>query len=274
MAAGFFGGFNVTTLAKHRLTRPLALRVANRMAPGAYPSELARVRFIDEVTLGEADAGLDELVLLGAGFDSRPYRLADRLQGVRVFEVDHPATQATKRVRLRRLLAEEPAGVCFVPLDFARQELGTEMARAGHDQRAATLFIWCGVAAYLSEQAVMAVLSWVGAHTSPRTSIVFDALWASVLGDQSNYYGTRELKKYGAAIGEPLRWGIADGQVEETLARVGLRAERVLDTEALARYVTRPDGSLLGRPIGGYVLVHARVTPTPASPNSFGGGAQ
>jgi methyltransferase (TIGR00027 family) len=272
LAAGFLGGFNVTTLATHRLTRPLLLRVVNRMAPGTYASELIRVRFIDEVTLGEADTGLDELVLLGAGFDSRPYRLADRLQGVRVFEVDHPATQATKRVRLRRLLGEEPGGVRFVPVDFARQELATELARAGHDARAATLFIWCGVTAYLSEEAVMAVLSWVGAHTSSRTSIVFDAIWASVLGGQSNFYGAQELLRYAAAIGERLRWGIPDGQVDQMLARVGLRAERIPSEQALAAYVTRTDGSLLGRPVEGGVLVHARVVPRSAEAD--GGGAQ
>jgi methyltransferase (TIGR00027 family) len=259
MAAGFLGGVNVTTLAKHRLTRSLFLRVANRMVPGAYASELARVKFIDELTLREADAGLGELVLLGAGLDSRPYRLADRLQGVRVFEVDHPATQATKRERLCRLLGEEPSGVCFVPVDFARQELATELARAGHDEGAATLFIWCGVTAYLSEEAVMAVLSWVAGHTCPRTSVVFDAVWASVLGGQSNRYGARELTKYVAAIKEQLRWGITDGQVDQTLERVGLRAERVLGEEALASYVTRTDGSLLDRPSTLGVLVHARV---------------
>jgi hypothetical protein len=56
------------------------------------------------------------------------------------------------------------------------------------------------------------------------------------------------------------------------LARVGLRAERIPSEEALTGYVTRADGSLLGRPVGGIVLVHARVAPSPASPNSFGGG--
>jgi hypothetical protein len=79
LAADFLGGFNITTLAKHRLTRSLVVRRANVVLPGAYPYEIARCKFIDEVTLSEADAGLDELVLLGAGLDSRPYRLADRL---------------------------------------------------------------------------------------------------------------------------------------------------------------------------------------------------
>ena len=164
MAAGFLGGFNATTLAKHRLTRPLYLRRVNQILPGAYPFEIARCKFIDEITLSEVDAGVDEVVLLGAGLDSRPYRLADRLERLRVFEVDHPASQTTKRARLRRLLGDEPRGVRFVPVDFTRDELATEMARAGHDERAATLFIWSGVSAYLPEEAVGAAQ-----HRSVRT---------------------------------------------------------------------------------------------------------
>ncbi len=266
MAAGFLGGFNATTLAKHRLTRPLYLRRVNQILPGAYPYEIARCKFIDEVTLSEVGAGVDEVVLLGAGLDSRPYRLADRLERLRVFEVDHPASQATKRARLRRLLGDEPRGTHFVPVDFTRDKLATEMARAGHDERAATLFIWSGVSPYLPEEAVTTVLSWVGAHTSPRTSIVFDAIWASVLGGESNLYGARELLRSVDSVGEPLRWGIPDGEVDETLERFGLRAERILDDEdAVARYLTRADGSVLGRPYGFGVLLHARVVTGPGT---------
>lgn len=266
MAAGFLGGFNATTLAKHRLTRPLYLRRVNQILPGAYPYEIARCKFIDEVTLSEVGAGVDEVVLLGAGLDSRPYRLADRLERLPVFEVDHPASQATKRARLRRLLGDEPRGPRFVPVDFTRDELATEMARAGHDERAATLFIWSGVSPYLPEEAVTTVLSWVGAHTSPRTSIVFDAIWASVLGGESNLYGARELLRSVDSVGEPLRWGIPDGEVDETLERFGLRAERILDDEdAVARYLTRADGSVLGRPYGFGVLLHARVVTGPGT---------
>lgn len=266
MAAGFLGGFNATTLAKRRLTRPLYLRRANQLLPGAYPFEIARCRFIDEVTLSEVDAGVEEVVLLGAGLDSRPYRFADRLEGLRVFEVDHPASQATKRTRLRRLLGDEPRGVRFVPVDFTRDELATEMARAGHKERAATLFIWSGVCAYLPEEAVAAVLSWVGAHASPRTSIVFDAIWASVLGGGSDLYGASELLATVDRVGEPLRWGIPDGKADETLERFGLRAERILDDEdAIATYLTHTDGSVLGRPFGFGVLLHARVVARPGN---------
>jgi O-methyltransferase involved in polyketide biosynthesis len=147
-----------------------------------------------------------------------------------------------------------------VPSDFTRDDLGTQLARAGHDQGAATLFIWCGVSPYLPATAVEGILAWVAAHTSPRTSIVFDAVWASVLGGHSKLYGARELQRAVDRAGEPLRWGIPDGQVDETLQRLGLRVERSLDAKAAtAAYLTRTDGSSLGAPYGFAVLVHARV---------------
>jgi methyltransferase (TIGR00027 family) len=204
-------------------------------------------------------------VVLGAGLDPRPYRLADRLEGVRVFEVDHPASQATKRARLRRLLATEPAGVRFVPVDFTRDDVATRLAEAGHDEAAATLFIWSGVSPYLPATAVEATFAWVAAHTSPRTSIVFDAISASVLGGRSRLYGARQLQRAVERAGEPLRWGIPDGKVDQTLQRFGLRVERQLDDQAAtAAYLTRSDGSSLGRPYGFGVLVHARVGTHPS----------
>src|SRR5215207_5830381 len=138
MAAGFLGGFTATTLAKCRLTRPLYLRRANQILPGAYPFAIARCRFIDEVTLSEVNAGLDEVVLLGAGLDSRPYRFADRLEGLPVFEVDHPASQATKRARLRRAYwATSRAGSASCPstspVTSSRRRWRGRARRAGRD---------------------------------------------------------------------------------------------------------------------------------------------
>ncbi len=256
MAAGFLGGLNVTTLAKHRTTRGLLLRVARRWRPGAYTHE--RTKFIDEIVLGEMAAGLDELILLGAGFDSRAYRLAPQLRGVRVIEVDHHASQASKRARLRRLLGHEPEHVTFAAIDFTRDDLDAALAAAGHERSARTLFVWSGVSFYLPEQAVAEVLSWIAAHGSPRTSIVFDAFWAEAIDGSREYYGARELCKAAAARGEPLRWGIPDGRVDETLSRFGLRAKRTLTgEEGRAMYTKRSDGALHDPPYGFGVLVHA-----------------
>lgn len=261
MAAGFLGGLNITTLAKHRTTRRVVLCGANRRVPGAYTYEIMRAKFIDEIVLGAAAAGLDELILLGAGLDSRPYRLADQLRGVRVIEVDHPASQASKRARVRRLLGHEPDHVTFVRIDFTRDDLDAVLVAAGHERSARTLFIWSGVSPYLPEEAVAAVLSWVGGHGSPRTAIVFDACWAEVIDGSREYFGAAELRKAVAETGEPLRWGIPEGHVQEILSRFGLQAERSLNSEeGRIAYLKRSDGTLHDRPYGFGVLVHASAS--------------
>ncbi len=260
MAAAFLGGFNVSTLAKRRLTRRLFLRGANRTIPGAYGYEIVRAKFIDEVLVGEADAGLDELVLLGSGLDSRPYRLAERLSGVRVIEVDHPDSLASKRQRLSRLRGREPDRVTYVEVDFTCDDLDAALAAAGHERSAATLFVWSGVSMYLPGEAVSDMLSWVGEHDNPRSSIVFDVIWAEALDGSREYYGAAELRDGTAKAGEPLRWGMPEDQVEETLSGFGIRAERVLgEEEGRTAYLRRSDGSLHDRPYGFGALIHARV---------------
>jgi methyltransferase (TIGR00027 family) len=258
MAAGFLGGFNVTTLAKRRSTRRLFLAGAHRNAPGAYTYEIARAKFIDEVVLDEAEGGLEELILLGAGLDSRPYRLADRLDGARAIEVDHPASLASKRARVRRLLGHEPDHVTYAEIDFTRDDLGGVLEAAGHKRSARTLFVWSGVSMYLPEVAVAEVLTWVAGHGS-GASIVFDGVWAGAIDGSREYYGASEVRKTVAKLGEPVLWGIPEGRVEETLSRFGLRVERALDEEEWrAAYLRRSDGALHDPPYGFTVLIHAR----------------
>jgi methyltransferase (TIGR00027 family) len=260
MAAGFLGGFNVTTLAKRRATRKLWLAGANHNIPGGYTYEIMRAKFIDEVVLDEASDRLNELVLLGSGLDTRPYRLADQLRGVRVIEVDHPDSLESKRARLRRLLGQEPDQVTFLAIDFVRDDLSAALEAAGHDRSAKTLFVWSGVSPYLPEDAVAEVLTWVGSHRGSGTSIVFDAIWAEAIDGSRVYFGATELRKSTADLEEPLRWGIPEGRVEETLSGFGLRVEQVVDEAAgRAAYLKRSDGSLHDRPYGFGALIHARA---------------
>lgn len=259
MAGEFLGGFNVTTLAKRGATRRLWLWGAGRRAPGAYTYEIARAKFIDEVVLGETAAGLGELILLGAGLDTRPYRLAEQLRGVRVLEVDHPASLESKRARLRRLLGREPEHVAFAAVDFNRDDLDAALATAGHERSARTLIVWSGVSMYLPEEGVAGVLSWVGGHRNPPASIVFDAAWAGAVDGSREYFGAAELREQVTELDEPLRWGIPEGRAEETLGRFGLRPERVVSGEELrTTYLRRSDGTLHDRPYGFGALIHAR----------------
>ena len=88
-------------------------------------------------------------------------------------------------------------------------------------------------------------------HGSSRTSIVFDVCWAEAVDGSREYFGARELRRIFAAIGEPLRWGIPQGRIDETLARLGLRVEVAYEpADLLPRYLTRQDGSRWGDRLG------------------------
>src|SRR6202008_4767361 len=125
-------GSGPDTLARHFVDSPqlrkalafprLSRLAANRRAPGWYNYILARTKHLDHVVRSSIRAGMDQLVILGAGYDSRAYRLRDALRTARVFEVDAHRTQERKRARLARAGASE-AGTTFVPVDLNRESL-------------------------------------------------------------------------------------------------------------------------------------------------------
>src|SRR5215813_7239971 len=103
---------------------------ADRRAPGARTSAIARTRRIDDVVSQALTEGIRQVVILGAGFDCRLYRLSG-LDGVSAFEVDHPATLAAKLSRLRSVLRKLPDGVRYVEIDFDRERLGEVLKHSG-----------------------------------------------------------------------------------------------------------------------------------------------
>ncbi len=111
-------GPRLTTLVKVPALRPLARRAAEPVSPGAYYYELARVKHIDCVLSEELELGIEQLVILGAGFDTRAYRFAEQLSSVRVYELDHPVTAALKQARVRRVFGRLPDHVSCSSIVF------------------------------------------------------------------------------------------------------------------------------------------------------------
>jgi methyltransferase (TIGR00027 family) len=149
---------------------------AQKRAAGDLGFIVARCRYMDDVLSEEVDRGIRQLVILGAGYDSRAYRF-DRLKdGVKVFEVDHPATQKNKLKHLERILGPGglPGYVTFVPIDFTQQTLAARLPEYGYSERLKTLFIWEGVTMYLEAPSVDSTLDFVASHSAPGSAIVFD----------------------------------------------------------------------------------------------------
>jgi methyltransferase (TIGR00027 family) len=256
----------VTALSKVPGVRRLLPPLAERLAPGAYHYETARVKHIDAVLQAELQKGLDQLVILGAGYDSRPYRFADALQAVRAFEVDLAPMSAIKRRKMGRLLPGPPTHVTYVEADLLEADLEQRLIQHGYDIRAATLLILSGVAPYLDDAAVAGLFAFVGRHTSPATSIVFDYIFREMVEGDDSAHGATQIRKRLEGIGEPLRFGIPAGGAPPFVERFGLTLISDLQPDQLAqRYLRRADGSTAGRPYGFSALAHARVAPVPSS---------
>jgi len=129
-----------------------------------------RTTAIDAAVRGAIARGVKQLVILGAGYDGRAWRMAE-LSGVSVFEIDHPATQAQKRARLAEL--PSPIGsVTFVSLNFERESLDAALSRAGHDRSSPTCWIWEGVVMYLTHETMRRTLESVARSSAPGSTVI------------------------------------------------------------------------------------------------------
>jgi methyltransferase (TIGR00027 family) len=129
-----------------------------------------RTAAIDAAVGDAIERGARQLVILGAGYDGRAWRMPE-LAGVKVFEVDHPATQTDKRALQNRLPA--PIGsVSFVPINFERESLDAVLERSGHDRALPTCWIWEGVVMYLTHDAMHATLKGVAGRSAPGSTLI------------------------------------------------------------------------------------------------------
>ncbi|NDZ96952.1 class I SAM-dependent methyltransferase [Streptomyces sp. SID6673] len=133
----------------------------------------ARARFAEDHVGAAVAAGVRQVVILGAGLDTFAYR--NPHPGVRIFEVDHPATQAWKRDRLVAAGIEVPETLTFVPVDFETDLLSTELESGGFSRSDPAEFVWLGVVFYLTSDAVRTTLDYISGQTPP-TEVIFDYL--------------------------------------------------------------------------------------------------
>lgn len=219
--------------------------------PGAAEFVLVRERYIDDFLQERLREGLDQVVILGAGFDTRAYRIAG-IEKTRVFEVDHPATQADKLQRLQKVVNPLPAHVSFVAVDFNSQTLADRLRASGYDEDGETLFIWQGVTMYLTPKGVDGTLAFIAGRSGPGSAVIFDYFYTETLRRMKATKGILRL------IGERLTFGIDEGQIVSFLSRRGCREVHSADGDELSRlYLTGPN---VGRPISpGVAIASARV---------------
>ena len=223
---------------------------------GARVQVTCRSRYTEDALSRAVSRGVGQYVILGAGLDSFAYRagLAGR---VRVFEVDHPATQDWKRRALAAAQVPVPEAVTFVAVDLATDSLAGPLLAAGFDTAAPALVSWLGVTMYLTPDAVADIMTAVG-RLAPGTELIADYMLPAGLRDEAGAVYGELVAQAAAERGEPWLSCFAPGEMADMARRAGFREVRnVRQRDAIpAGLWQRPDSL---RPAALAVLCHGAV---------------
>jgi methyltransferase (TIGR00027 family) len=217
--------------------------MTNRYYRGIVGQTVMRSRYADDQLRAAADAGIDQVVMLGSGFDATSVRLS--APGLRFYEVDHPDTQARKReVLAEHAPAEALDRVTFVPCDFNSERPGERLIEHGFDRTRPAFVNWLAVTWYIPQASVENALRDIAEVTAPGSRLVFDYLHGSVVDGTSGNAGARRSRRRSARVREPWEFGIEPADVPAWLERFGFDVSEQLSGDELdARYY--PDGNAM-----------------------------
>jgi methyltransferase (TIGR00027 family) len=235
----------------------LVEKLADRRVPGARTSAIARTRLIDDLLAEAIGNELCQIVILGAGFDCRAYRLRI-LNGRDVYEVDHPVTLERKRRQLKERFGKLPHNLHYVPIDFNRESLGSTLQWAGVIGSVKTVFLWEGVTNYLTAEAVDSVLRYVSGFPS-GSQVIFTYVHSGLLDGTVKFDGAERLLADVAELHEPWTFGMNPAEVNKYLQERGLRL--VVDLGA-SEYRKRYFGSVADD-MHGYEFYHVAMAAVP-----------
>ncbi len=232
----------------------------NRIAPGAYEFMIARTAFFDHVVRDALLQNILQIVLLGAGYDSRPYRFKGLIKDTKIFELDAPPTQLRKKEKLDQAGIPLPAHLVFVSIDFNRENLRDVLPAAGFSRDQRALFVWEGVTYYLPAKVIDDTLGAIRDISCTGSSVCFD--YASLSAEALSEEGAKMLRKHMKSrySAEPTKFGIPQGRFETFLAERGyVVIENLSSSEMETRYLTLRDGSIAGKVPALFSLVHAAL---------------
>jgi methyltransferase (TIGR00027 family) len=230
---------------KHRFSRYLrAFLVArSRLAEDALAEAVAR--------------GVRQYVILGAGLDTFAYRNPHAPSGLRVFEVDHPATQEWKRTLISQAHLKAPGSLIFVPVNFERERLAERLGANGFRADEPAFFSWLGVTMYLSHEAIEETLRFV-AHSTVGSGLVFDYLNAPARWDLLRRWGLKLVMRQVAAAGEPWQTFFSPAHLQGQLRALGFATVRDFGRAEINARFFDPAGARLR--VGGFGrVVLARI---------------
>ncbi len=165
--------------------------IINKKIPGALSSGIARTKYIDELLKKAVSEGIKQVVILGAGFDTRAVRL-DFLKTIPIIEIDHPNTSNFKAEIYKKRIGKIPKNVTFLQIDFNRQNLDQLALENNLDFSKPTAVIWEGVTNYLTEEAVKSTFSFISKFAA-NSHIIFTYVHKNILKNPDSFLGGKKL---------------------------------------------------------------------------------
>ena len=256
--AELFLPFHIKFLIQYEKVRAKGRAKEKRQTPGVYEYVLARTKFFDDVFIRSLSESIPQIVMLGAGYDTRALRFKAFNNNTRIIEFDMAATQNRKRHCLKKNNINIPEYLTLFPIDFNQQSLEKVLISSGYKSDKRTLFIWEGVSMYLEIQAVKETLKCIAQSAHHDSLLAFDYAISIPENAVHKYYGTKELlqriKKN--LSNEPFKFTVEEKKIEMFLNDQGHKIIRHLNHRQIEEaYLKKEDGSSVGRPNGMFCLV-------------------
>ena len=229
------------------------------LAPnGIYEYVIARTKFIDSIFKKAISDRFDQILIFGAGFDTRGIRFSNYACNTKVFELDVPITQNAKINQLRKRNIKIPSNIVFMPVDFNRENLEDKLSEAGFQKNKKSLFILEGLVMYLTVDAVCSTFNVIQNYSGENSRIVFDYIYSSVLREENLYYGEKEIFNTVKKAGEGWSFGIEKGEIKNFLKKYDFSVIEHLNSEKMEKkYFEDDKGDIIGRINGTHCIVYA-----------------
>ncbi|KNY27902.1 class I SAM-dependent methyltransferase [Pseudobacteroides cellulosolvens] len=212
-------------------------KIKSMIPKGLYEYVISRTKYIDQVFINAFKNGIEQMVFLGAGYDSRPYRYNTLIGNTKIFEADTKATQEYKKHILIKNGIEIRENITYVGVDFEKDDLFKLLYENGYDAIKRTLFIWEGVTFYLSETTVVEMLKKIRENSIAGSQICFDF---------QTIAGKEDLISTGIKE-EEIKFGIEAGKIDSFVAENGYATVEHINSSGMEnKFLTLENGILFG----------------------------
>ncbi len=259
--AHLFLPFLYKVFVRFGFLRHLLKRKDEKLTPGVYEFMLARTAFFDSIFANALGKKIPQIVLLGAGYDTRSIRFMQLNQATQIIELDIAPTQNQKKLWLEKAGIEVPECLSFASIDFNKDAMAGVLTNAGYKPDKKSLFMWEGVTYYLEPESINETLKFIkGSH--PESQLAFDYVIPMSQENIDNAFGAKEFiatwQKH--RQNEMFKFSIDEKSCETFFKERGFTLIEHLDSLAIERqYLTDETRGLIGRVNGLFRFVLASL---------------